>query len=134
MPSLADKPGTELDETAQVENSAQDDASHPICSPSAGPLGFDSSVNHGASASMHDTVESQGGIEAERSINGSPDLTSATVPPDHDRSESDQDLGVFDDSHLQVDQPKKKKKKKSRKPKSKRGLVTCRLLPSTSTD
>jgi hypothetical protein len=37
--------------------------------------------------------------------------------------ESQEERGAFDDSHLQVDQPKKKKKKKSKRPKSKRGLV-----------
>lgn len=43
--------------------------------------------------------------------------------------DSEEEPGAFDDSHLQVDKPKKKKKKKSRRPKSKRGLV---ILPYPS--
>jgi hypothetical protein len=49
------------------------------------------------------------------------DLAPAPVPSDN--GEPDEDLGAFDDSHLQHDEPKKKKKKKKNKPKSKRGLV-----------
>jgi hypothetical protein len=41
--------------------------------------------------------------------------------------ELEDEAGAFDDSELQVDQPKKKKRGK-RKPKSKRGLVTG-LIP-----
>lgn len=48
------------------------------------------------------------------------DGTADARPLGHD--ESDGELGAFDDSHLQVNQLKKKKRNK-RKPKSKRGRV-----------
>jgi hypothetical protein len=73
-------------------------------------------------------AESSNGIAetVDREVTNDPseklgDETADAVPLGPD--ESEEELGAFDDSHLQVDQPTKKKGKKKRRPKSKRGQV-----------
>jgi hypothetical protein len=74
--------------------------------------------------SMQVTSGAQSGIDADNPAAQS--IDTASVSPLGNR-DSEEEPGAFDDSHLQVDQPKKKKKK-SKKPKSKRGLVMTFLV------
>ena len=103
------------EETLSIGDSAQNHANHPLRSPAADVLDHDSSVQ--------DTMEDQGGSNPNRPTGEGPEISPAVDPADNGGTE--EELGAFDDTHLQVDQPKKKKKKsKKSKPKSKRGLVT----------
>ncbi len=134
MPSLTDTTNEQLGEAARNRSLVQDDADHAVCPPAAGALGHDLDRNDRSPASVRNTSTPQGGVKPSEATPVGPDVASAATPPDH--GESDEELGAFDDSHLQVDQPKKKKKKKSKskKSKSKRGLVICFLLRPSSAD
>ncbi|ERF68255.1 hypothetical protein EPUS_02711 [Endocarpon pusillum Z07020] len=101
--------------TLSNEDSIQNHANHPLHSPAADALGLDSS------SMMQDTMEDQGGSNHNRPTGEGPENSPAIDTADDGGAE--EELGAFDDAHLQVDQPKKKKKKsKKSKPKSKRGL------------
>ena len=113
-------------ETTRDGSSAQNGTSQPVRAPAAGALGHSSDRDEVDHTSMRGTVETQGRVTAKHKIARVPDVRPAAVLPDD--GETGEELGAFDDSHLQVDQPKNKKKSKKKKPKSKRGLVTdCSL-------
>ena len=84
---------------------------------------FSHAPNHsqGISNVTHGRTESGGEANTTSPTVETQDTAVAAAPSE--KSELDEDLGAFDDSHLQHDEPKKKKKKKKSKPKSKRGLV-----------
>ncbi len=111
---------TSHEETLSNGDSAQSHANRSLRSAAA------DAPDHGSSRNMQDTMENQGGSNPNGTTNEEPEISSAIVSADDGGAE--EELGAFDDSHLQVDQSKEKKKKKSkkRKPKSKRGLVTVR--------
>lgn len=118
MPFMTNPKIMNHEETLSNEDSIQNHASHPLHSPAADALDHDPS-------SMQDTLEDQGRTNHNRPTSEGPENSPAIATADDGGAE--EELGAFDDAHLQVDQPKKKKKKsKKSKPKSKRGLVTTR--------
>jgi hypothetical protein len=85
---------------------------------------FSRAPNHsqGISSVTRDRTES--GSEVNTSSATVEVQNTAPAAPPSDNGEPEEDLGAFDDAHLQHDAGKKKKRKKKNKPKSKRGLVT----------
>jgi hypothetical protein len=85
--------------------------------------GFSHDPNHSEGISNVTCDRTESGCEANApsaSVDAQ-DRASGAAPSNS--GDPDEDLGAFDDSHLQHDEAKKKKRKKKSKPKSKRGLV-----------
>lgn len=108
-------------ETVRERASARATVGQANGSPAAGDLDHIFDRDAAAPGSMHNNVEAQGRTDA----TGVPPEVTIPAPAASalDNGGSEEEMGAFDDSHLQVDQPKKRKKKRSKKPKSKRGLV-----------
>ena len=131
MPPTTDTRNPELQETFGDGEPFQVSLHDADASPAAVDLGPASNGKRVAPSIMHDTVKGPDGMDAGGARAGVSDPAPAASPLADDRS--DEEMGAFDDSHLQVDQPKKKKKKKNRKPKSKRGLVIrCCVKPMSA--
>lgn len=107
----------QLGETVVNGLQAPNNVSHLVNSSAMGTLSHDSQGQKDASVDdVHGTVGGSDGVITHHDI-----APSAIQPED---GESGEEVGAFDDSHLQVDQEKKKRKKKGKKKsKSKRGLV-----------
>jgi hypothetical protein len=79
------------------------------------------SANEAASGALTQAVlGNENGTKVDETVAHNQGIARPASPLCND--ESEEKRGAFDDSHLQVDQPKKKKKR-SKRPKSKRGLV-----------
>jgi hypothetical protein len=129
MPSVGETANEELGGEAIDGCSTQHDRRQQFSSPPAGIPGADLNDNNGTLSTLYPSVEGRGKPTAGNPITGSAEVDSGAIPTENGTSE--EELGAFDDSHLQVDQVKKKKKKKrSKRPKSKRGLVIHRPLRS----
>jgi hypothetical protein len=122
------------EDTLSDAKAAQGGAESAACSSAATALGHGSNMDEDRLASGQRTIEIENGENAIRTIIDQPEAAPAACPPD--TIPSDQEVGAFDDSHLQIDQSKKKKKKKgkNRKSASKRGLVCKQLIGLKSTD
>ena len=120
MPSVTNTTGGKLEDAVQEGSSATKHSLVPDSSQNTRATSGDIHADvMNTGSSMHVTSRTQHGIDATRPL--AQGINTASASP-LDNRESEDELGAFDDSHLQVDQPKKKKKK-SKKPKSKRGLV-----------
>jgi hypothetical protein len=125
MPSVVNTTNPELEERSRNGNSAQIDDGPPFRTSAAEILSNRSERPEGIHGNTLDVIEGQDGLDTSPTIARRPNAAPSAISPDN--GESEDEPGAFDDSHLQVDQPKKKKKKRSKKPKSKRGLVIHRF-------
>lgn len=123
MPSVAATKSPQLGDTVLDGLSAPNGAAQSISFSAAATSNNDSDMQKAISAKEHDIVGDNDGVSTHRASVAPYDPALSAVQPKD--GESEEEIGAFDDSHLQVDQEKKKGKKKSkkRKPKSKRGLV-----------
>jgi hypothetical protein len=122
MAPATDNQSEDLKKAGLNVKSFQHDIDRPVRPSPVGAPHLNLDANEIASSNIHESTSSQGEADAAKPTTGSSELASSPIPLDDHAS--DKDLGAFDDTHLQVDQAKKKKKKKrSKKPKSKRGLV-----------
>lgn len=123
MSSTTSMANTDPAEMVLDTASAQNNASIHVDSEARISLHQQPTENNRAPGSTQDNGPNhQDGMGANNTSETIHNSTSSVNPPGDGQSE--EELGAFDDSHLQVDKSKKKKKKKkSKKPKSKRGLV-----------
>ena len=132
MPSISDNKSGELRELVPDERSAANDPVAPVPSPPADAPSLESDAKETSRGSSTQVASgTQNRTNADTSTAQGVDTPSASQL---DKDESEGEPGAFDDSHLQIDQPKKKKKKRSKRPKSKRGLVKTSLCPTTFAD
>lgn len=127
-----DTTNSELGNTVRDEKPAQNVDGQAVRSPAPSLLGHDSEKDSVSPTTIPDATEKESGKNADRVNPQDPDAIVSAGAPNH--GEFDEEPGAFDDSHLQVDQAKRKKKKRSKKPKSKRGLVTFSLPIQISAD